>query len=58
MHSAMVYVILKFHKWVNLINKFEKFVHVVGFIIRVYHDARPPELQICQCQTGKGNISL
>ena len=24
-------------------NKFEKLVHVVGFIIRIYHDAWPPE---------------
>ena len=24
-------------------NKFEKFVHLVGFIIRIYHDARSPE---------------
>ena len=23
-------------------NKFEKFVHLVGFIIRIYHDARSP----------------
>jgi len=27
-------------------NKFEKFVHLVGFIIRIYHDARSPERQI------------
>ena len=27
-------------------NKFEKLVHLVGFIIRVYHDARSAELQI------------
>jgi len=27
-------------------NKFEKFVHPVGFIIRIYHDARSPECQI------------
>jgi len=26
-------------------NKFEKLVHLVGFIIRIYHDARSPELQ-------------
>ena len=26
-------------------NKFEKLVHLVGFIIRIYHDARPPECQ-------------
>ena len=29
-------------------NKFEKLVHLVGFIIRIYHDARSPERQI-QC---------
>jgi len=28
-------------------NKFEKLVHLVGFIIRMYHDARSPERQIC-----------
>ena len=27
-------------------NKFEKSVHLVGFIIRTYHDARPPERYI------------
>jgi hypothetical protein len=27
-------------------NKFEKLVHVVGFIIIIYHDARSPERQI------------
>ena len=26
-------------------NKFDKFVHLVGFIIRIYHDARSPERQ-------------
>jgi len=26
-------------------NKFEKLVHLIGFIIRVYHDARSPERQ-------------
>jgi len=26
-------------------NKFEKLVHLVGFIIRIYHDARSHELQ-------------
>ena len=28
-------------------NKFGKLVHVVGFIIRIYHDSRSPERQIC-----------
>ena len=27
-------------------NKFEKLVHLVGFIIRIYHDARSPERHI------------
>ena len=27
-------------------NKFEKLVHLVFFIIRIYHDARSPERQI------------
>ena len=27
-------------------NKFEKLVHLVGFIIRIYHDARSPERQV------------
>ena len=26
-------------------NKFEKLMHLVGFIIRIYHDARSPERQ-------------
>jgi len=27
-------------------NKFEKLVHLVGLIIRIYHDARSPERRI------------
>jgi len=27
-------------------NKFDKLVHLVGFIIRIYHDARSPERQM------------
>ena len=27
-------------------NKFEKLVHLVGFIIKIYHDAQSPERQI------------
>jgi len=27
-------------------NKSEKLVHIVGFIIKIYHDARSPERQI------------
>ena len=26
-------------------NKFEKFVHLVGYITRIYHDVRSPERQ-------------
>ena len=26
-------------------NKFEKLVHLAGFIVRIYHDARSPECQ-------------
>ena len=29
-------------------NKFEKLVHLVGFIIRIYHDARSSERQTQQ----------
>jgi len=29
-------------------NKFEKLVHLVGFIIRIYHDAWSPERKICK----------
>jgi hypothetical protein len=32
----------------NKINKFEKLVHLVGFIPRIYHDARS-----CECQIMK-----
>ena len=39
-------------------NKFEKLVHLVGFIIRIYHDAQSPDRQIRQCQTDNGNISI
>ena len=28
-------------------NKFEKLVHLIGFTIRIYHDARSSECQIC-----------
>ena len=32
-------------------NKFEKLVHLVGFIIRIYHDVRLPELLVSCQQT-------
>ena len=31
-------------------NKFEKLVHLVGFIIRIYHDTRSYERQKTNCQ--------
>ena len=31
-------------------NKFEKLVHLVGFIMRSYEDARSPDRQICCLQ--------
>ena len=34
-------------------NKFEILVHLVGFIIRIYHDARSPERQIHAGRTRK-----
>ena len=39
-------------------NKFEKLVHLVGFIIRIYHDARSPETQIHTILLGlcSGNV--
>ena len=30
-------------------NKFQKLVHIVGFIIRIYHDTRSPESQSHMC---------
>jgi len=34
-------------------NKFDKLVHLVGFIIRIYHAARSPERQIAHAQEAK-----
>ena len=34
-------------------NKFEKLVHLVGFIIRIYQDARSPERQINATRQAK-----
>ena len=39
-------------------NKFEKLVHIVGFIIRIRHDARSPECQIRQINPLKAKINL
>jgi len=30
--------------------KFQKLMHLVGFIIRIYHDARSPERQTILCK--------
>jgi len=38
-------------------NKFEKLVHLVDFIIRIYQDAQPPERQSCSDCWG-GNIPV
>ena len=38
-------------------NQFEKFVHLVGFIIRIYHDARSAERQIRNSVTELFNIA-
>jgi len=35
-------------------NKFEKLVHLVGFIIRIYHDARSSERHILQLHLCQG----
>ena len=38
-------------------NKFEKLVHLVGFIIRIYHDAWSPERQIWK-QLDRSNYTV
>jgi len=38
-------------------NKFEKLVHLVGFIIKIYHDARSPERQFITMH-GHLNVNL
>ena len=37
-------------------NKFEKFLHLVGFIVRICHEARSPERQIHQEYFSLNNI--
>jgi len=37
-------------------NKFEELVHLVGFVIRIYHDTRSPERQIHQEYFSLNNI--
>jgi hypothetical protein len=39
-------LIIKPTRCTNFSNKFEKLVHLVGFSIRIYHDARSPERKI------------
>ena len=39
-------------------NKFEELVHLVGFIIRIFHDAQSPELQIHQLLLSCGCYSF
>ena len=39
-------------------NKFEKLVRLVGFIIRIYHDARSPERQILLMFIGPCIIAI
>jgi hypothetical protein len=39
-------------------NKFQKLVHVVGFIIRIYHDARSPERQILGLRNDNTKILI
>jgi len=36
-------------------NKFVKLVHLVGFIIRISHEARSPERQICTDEVQRMN---
>jgi hypothetical protein len=45
------------HVEINCKNTFEKLVHLVGFIIRIYHDARSPEHQFITMH-GPLNINL
>ena len=33
-------------------NKFEELVHLVGYIIRIHHDARSRERQICKIKVS------
>jgi len=37
-------------------NKFEKLMHLAGFIIRIYHDARSPERQIRLLKIQRKNL--
>jgi len=39
-------------------NKFEKLVHLIGFIIRIYHDARSPKCQYTYMNCMHFNLTL
>jgi len=39
-------------------NKFEKLMHLVGFVIRIYHDARSSECQILTVTCKVININI
>jgi len=39
-------------------NKLEKLVHLVGFIIRIYHDARSSECQIAELNPAQLDLLL
>jgi len=43
-HTGFVDCLLAGSGW-NSKNKFEKLVYLVGFVIRIYHDARSPDFQ-------------
>ena len=45
------------HKEFYCKNKFEKLLHLVGFIIRIYHDSRSPERQFITIH-GHMNVNL
>ena len=64
-HAAIVYVIQVCWQLASSIrmelrskNKFEKLVHLVGFIIRIYHDARSHERQICHLTSHLSGLEL
>ena len=56
LYTQQWYDILKFHKWVKIFwrsteelseNKLEILLHLVGFIVRIYHGVRSTERKIC-----------
>jgi len=60
--SALSWVITEINVQFYFKNKSEKSVHLVGFIIRIYHDTRSPERQIRRlifrktAATGTGTV--